>query len=625
MEHSATTRSRYFNVDGDDDQASLHLHTSSCETVEESNIATTKSALTWRGKPEETNSDCSIVVVTNELESQSYYVHKRIVSKQSKFFYKTFKQRRKKDSKKKRQKMPSVKVELEDRDAKNFPFVLDFIYNNPSSSENGPTSRNSKRGNDNVIGTSSSNTTDPTVSISYSMSVDTLPTLPSMSSLLSSSSFDQHDDDQYIINTKTATTSNNTFDNLTTHNAVSIRYLGRKLEMDNLTKMINRFIQRDLTFLSGPTYLYNAYEYNDDRLMSAAQRLCAENIEQIDKRALLKLPVHLFRIVIRSLETYQEETNQQLSLFLSTIVCKYLERHPKLRSAELLLELTDPLLMPYVKSEAAIGFTAIVKDLDPSDAMNHWDKLLQLCERCAKSVVREYGWSDFSVQAAVTDYLGRGKENNSSTVEAVSCTNAVDSLLFATSFAAALEQAQDDYEDITTAHDNLSKLLTTLNISVAVWERTSQQKDEYIKQQNEALVKSKQEIAMLRRDLGIAQRDLEAAQTTTRDATTTMMTTMRRGAWSSSQSPPQQQHQPFVRYNSNNNTPPLQQQQQHYYSERRDNGGKSEQLQRQPTNNNSSRQQQLVSPAQVVTGADRSNKRHEFQSRNEMRTRSLLV
>jgi hypothetical protein len=64
----------------------------------------------------------------------------------------------------------------------------------------------------------------------------------------------------------------------------------------------------------------------------------------------------------------------------------------------------------------------------------HWTELVELAQHCAKAVVQEYGWNDFSVTAAVDEYLGTRERDPQSVAD--------DSLLFATSFAATLEQAQ---------------------------------------------------------------------------------------------------------------------------------------------------------------------------------------
>ena len=106
----------YFDVDGDKD-----LHASYTDDSD--------TPPTWRGDPVETGSDSSIVVVTNELQAVTYYVHKSVMcfgSRQSKYFASAMLQNRSSSTEPK--KILSIKVELDQRDAENFPIFLDFMY-----------------------------------------------------------------------------------------------------------------------------------------------------------------------------------------------------------------------------------------------------------------------------------------------------------------------------------------------------------------------------------------------------------------------------------------------------------------------------------------------------------------
>jgi hypothetical protein len=256
---------------------------------------------------------------------------------------------------------------------------------------------------------------------------------------------------------------------------------------------VNKFIQRDLNFKTGPSYLTTGAQYNDERIIKSAQQLCAENFEQLDVKALTKLPLPLFCVVVKSLESFEED-NRELSTFLSEVICRYMEKNPQALSAKVLLELTDELLMPYIASEAAIGMTSLVKTLETEDASMHWDGLVALCRRCAKAVVQEYGWSDFSVSAAVDEYLGNSKLS-------VQRVSRIDSLLFATSFAAALEQAQDDYEEITVEQENLDQTIDALHTSISLMEEMNLRKDEHMSKQQHAIDGAKQQILQLRQQI----------------------------------------------------------------------------------------------------------------------------
>jgi hypothetical protein len=429
----------YFDAEGDNDAKASHSAESHC--------------LTWRGDPNETGSDCTIVVVTSELQTSTFHVHKSTLcfgSRKSKHFANCFISNSvDKRKRKNRNVVPTAKVELDQRDADNFPILLDFIYAPPAYI--------------------SSNGTVVTAASTLSLAQST----PSLATAAT-------DEDCSFAAA---------IEDITTENAVSLRSLAKKFEVDSLILIVNRFIQKDLNFKTGPHYLSMAAEYRDARLMNSAQHLCAENIEQISSKALLRLPAHLFRIVIKSLESFEED-NRDLSYYLSEIVCRYLEKHPKSLCAGLLLELTDPLLMPYIASEAAIGYTALIKELDSDDVKTHWNGLVSLSRRCAKSVVQEYGWSDFSVTAAVDEYLGNNKEKK---IE-FDGSHHVDSLLFATSFAAALSQAQDDHEAILVEQERMETIVQALQNAVTILEQSNVRKDEHMAKQQWAIEEAKKQI-----------------------------------------------------------------------------------------------------------------------------------
>jgi hypothetical protein len=565
-------RQTYFDVEGDD------LHTLGSEEDSEP-------PLTWRGDPEETGSDFSIVVVTNELDTTTYYVHKSIMcfgSRQSKYFAKIImKQGDKKKKKKKRgessnedrEKKPSAKIELDQRDAVNFPLFLDYMYA-PSASRAGK-SRN--------IGT---------------MSTESCTTADSTESSASSASHAlQNLDDESLALIPG--------EKITTANAVSLRHLSRIFENESLMRAVNKFIQKDLTFKTGPLYLCKAWEYQDERLMESATRLCAENIEQVDKNALIRLPLNLFRIVVKSLESFEEE-NKQISIFVSELVCGYLEKHPKARTAKLLVELTDELLMPYIASEAAIGYTAIIKDLDPTEVDAYWTEISRLSKRCAKAVVKEYGWSDFSVNAAVNEYIGNCG-NAISNPEKRRITS-IDGLLFATSFAAALEQAQDDYEEISIEQQRLRDMVNTMHEASNLLEYANQRKDEIITKQKEAIEEAKQQIARLKEQMGDFRRQMIQQQQ------------------------PQPPPQPARKYDP---TPverhrQQQQQQQQQYQQQQQQLQQQQlvyQDQMQPPDLLEINSKELMSPSQATfhVHENKQKVRQELRTKSEMRSRSLLL
>jgi hypothetical protein len=578
----------YFDVEGDDNRS----YASKALTVPRSAEKTVIGGplvLTWRGDPSDTYADWTLVVVTNELETNTYHVHKNVMCfgpRQSKYFAKVMLSQQhgsnSKSRKKRSQTENTVKVELDQRDADNFPFLLDYIYASCNSG-----TRSNFMSSNGTVATAASTLTS-----------HSLQTIPSMEHI------ENHDCSSLLQLTE----------EITTQNAVSIRHLARMFEVDSLIMSVNKFIQRDLNFRTGPGYLSAAYEYNDERLLESAKMLCAENIRQIDTNALMALPLDLFRVLVQALESSFDEhrgekhsNHRQLSACLSEVVYRYLETHPQARSAETLLELTDSLHMPYMSSEAAIGYTAIIKDLDPAelDGQQHWSGLLALSRRCAKAVVKEYGWSDFSVHAAVDEYLEdkvATQKSQAAEDEGASFKRAkVDSMLFATSFAAALEQAQDDYDDMVVEQERLQDLVHQLHESATVLERCVQKKDGYIRKQQAVIEDAKNQIVRLKEQIGIIrsqQLQQQSAPPQFRSSTPPKFRSS-----TSPLTPPQFRSPPHTQYR----TPP--------------------DLQEMSTLTGTLPVRELVSPNQVGSDvhANKNKKRNELRTKSEMRARSLLV
>jgi len=451
--------------------------------------------LTWRGDPAETHSDCTIIIVTNKLQTKTFHVHKSVLcfgARQSKYFANLFLNSNPNSkpggaNHQLTMAIPSTKIELDQRDADNFGLMLDFIY-------------------------------APAASMNDAVLSSTLPTAASTltagTSIYSSSTI-QNDgpggksDASGVLGGEV----------ITSKNAVSLRFLAKKFQVEAFMLAVNKFIQKDLNFQTGPTYLSEGFKYDDGRLVASAQRLLSENFEQVDVKALTKLPYNLFRIVVKSLESFvnndndseekplgtaKPEENKELSIFLSDVVCRYMKKNPSALNAEALLELTDPILMPYLSPEAAIALTSLVKDLDSNNAASHWDQLVTLCKRCARFVVQEYGWNDFSVNAAVDEYL-----NHATSHKRVS---RLDTLLFTTSFSAALEQAQQDYEGLASEQQNLLTTVKALNSTVSMMEELQTRKDAIMTRQKTAIEDAKEQIHLLKKQIQQIRVDEEELQ-----------------------------------------------------------------------------------------------------------------
>lgn len=292
-------------------------------------------------------------------------------------------------------------------------------------------------------------------------------------------------------------------DDFTTSNAVSLRHLARVFDCEGLMLAVNKFIQRDLSLKTGPLYLTQAYLYQDERLVESAKRLCIENFAHLETRTLTRLPLQLFRSIIvsviersKSAANHHSEEEAALSFQLSEVVCQYFEKHPKALTVKLLLELTDESIMPTIASEPAIGFTALARDLDPRDIppnSDEWRGLIALCERCAKAVVDEYGWKDFNVTSALEEYLyGPCSQETGSKM---------DSLLFATSFAAALDKAQRDYKSMNKGSSDTKKHMQDLQRENSDLRAINRSMKEEVERYKHILGDTKEELLLLKQQV----------------------------------------------------------------------------------------------------------------------------
>jgi hypothetical protein len=392
--------------------------------------------LSWRGDPHMTHSDWTIVVATSEFDSRTYHVHKSILSvgpRSSKYFANLFMEQGHVYN-----QSQTTRIELDDQDADSFPLLLDFMYN--------------------------------------------------------TSMADGSDDDSLSLVVG---------DDFTTSNAVSLRHLSRVFDCEGLMLAVNKFIQKDLSLKTGPLYLSQAYLYQDERLIESAKRLCIENFAHLETRAITRLPLPLFRgIIVAVLERsktsidFKTEEEETLSYQLSEVVCQYFEKHPKLLTAALLLELTNESIMPRIASEPAIGFTALARELDPQDippGSDEWNGLVALCQRCARAVVSEYGWKDFNVTSALEEYVHGPC--------AIAGGSKMDSLLFATSFAAALERAQNDYKTVNKGSSGIKKQVYGLEKENSGLQSSNRGMTDELERYKLVLADTKEELLLLKQQV----------------------------------------------------------------------------------------------------------------------------
>lgn len=338
------------------------------------------------------------------------------------------------------QSQSSTRIELDEQDADSFPLFLDFLY-------------------------------------------DASP--------------DADDDESLTLN-------NVVNEDFTTTNAVSLRHLARVFDCEGLMLAVNKFIQKDLSLKTGPVYLIQAHLYQDDRLIESAKRLCIENFSRLDTRSITRLPLELFRSVMTAVierskiaHDISVEEENALSFHLSEVVCQYFEKHPDRMTVQLLLELTNENVMPKIASEPAIGFTALARELDPREIVpdsDEWRGLVALCQRCAQAVVGEYGWKDFNISSALEEYLYGPCANDASSTK-------LDSLLFATSFAAALERAQNDYQSVDCGSSKSKKQIEKLQRQNDDLQWQNQGMKEEVDRYKNVLAGTKDELLYLRQQV----------------------------------------------------------------------------------------------------------------------------
>mmetsp|Transcript_9544 Transcript_9544/g.27213 ORF Transcript_9544/g.27213 Transcript_9544/m.27213 type:complete len:461 (-) Transcript_9544:218-1600(-) len=291
-------------------------------------------------------------------------------------------------------------------------------------------------------------------------------------------------------------------DEMNTSNAVSLRHLARTFDCEGLILAVNKFIQKDLSLKTGPVYLTQAYYYQDTRLVESAKRLCVENFHQLKTKSLVRLPLELFRELIhsvhkastspRNMEKFEVNT---LSLQMSAVVWQYFEHNKSLLTVELLLELTSIDIMPKLAWEPALGLTSLARDLDTSDVdveSEEWKSLVRLFKRCSRSVVKEYDWKEFEIESVLDEYLYGACASDNAKME---------NLLFASSFGAFLQKAQDDQKNVAVNAGNWKQQLSDLRKENAELKHQSRRVADEVDRYKMVLADTKEELLLMKQQL----------------------------------------------------------------------------------------------------------------------------
>lgn len=286
--------------------------------------------------------------------------------------------------------------------------------------------------------------------------------------------------------------------NFTVSNAVSLRHLAKAFESEGLMLAVNKFIQKDLSLKTGPTYLAQAHLYQDDKLINSSKRLCIENFTCLDTGTVTRLPLKLFRSIMIGVIERSERANNDtsveeedaLSSHICEVVCQYFEKHPDRLSTELILEFTDEDAVPTIGAEHAMALIDLIRKLNPKEIRadsDEWEGLVYLSQRCSRAVTGKYGWKDFDTESALEEYLYGPCARQGSSVK-------FDSLLFATSFAAALESAQKNLKTSGNIPSKSKDIFKNL-------ERENSDLKEKVDRCQTALARSKEEVLLLKQQV----------------------------------------------------------------------------------------------------------------------------
>jgi hypothetical protein len=176
-------------------------------------------------------------------------------------------------------------------------------------------------------------------------------------------------------------------------NAMALRNIANYFGCDALRKYVNLFIENDIASShseKGPLYWTLAAMHDDVVLAESAKRICAEHVEELEDEDILQLPMDLFRQLVLSphLECHSEA--------LGWIVADFLQRHLDKITVELVVELTNPEILPHIDHEEAVAFFTVLRHLRLNPA--EWVELESLCHRCGMGLAREMEWTSWNVE-----------------------------------------------------------------------------------------------------------------------------------------------------------------------------------------------------------------------------------
>jgi hypothetical protein len=148
---------------------------------------------------------------------------------------------------------------------------------------------------------------------------------------------------------------------VTSETAVALRHLATCFGIRELFDYVTSFIKRDLSPETAPTYLLEAHTFQHEKLISVSLSVCAENFEAIKFSRMVALPPELFEKVVTSPDL------QCSSQVLSARVASYCRCRPGMVDSDMLKRLTDSRLMPTIAEEESFFFLRLLVEMQSDE------------------------------------------------------------------------------------------------------------------------------------------------------------------------------------------------------------------------------------------------------------------
>ena len=142
--------------------------------------------------------------------------------------------------------------------------------------------------------------------------------------------------------------------NVTSRDAVPLRYLALCFGVEALFEEVNNFIRTDLEYTNAPIYLAEAMIYNDVKILDAASLLCAQNVKKIAPEVMAALPLKCFQeILVSYTPSHKRKKRKEYSEILSRHVAAFCRKNAKELDHKILLELTGEEVLPSIVHDEA--------------------------------------------------------------------------------------------------------------------------------------------------------------------------------------------------------------------------------------------------------------------------------